>query len=110
MIQLSIELEEAGKIEGVGFGTRLRKIVFPLSKSGFISGFLLVFMAIMKELDLIVLLVSPKTQTLPYLTYYYMSGGMEQHANASAVLMFLIVYVIYWIANKFFKADISAGF
>ncbi|MGI5174295.1 iron ABC transporter permease [Treponema sp. OMZ 840] len=110
MIQLSIELEEAGKIAGAGFGMRLRKIVFPLSKSGFISGFLLVFMAIMKELDLIVLLVSPKTQTLPYLTYYYMSGGMEQHANASAVLMFLIVYAVYWIANKFFKADISAGF
>ena len=64
----------------------------------------------MKELDLIVLLVSPKTQTLPYLTYYYMSGGMEQHANASAVLMFLIVFLSYWAANKIFGADITSSF
>lgn len=110
MMQISTELEEAGKIKGAGFAARMMRIVFPLSKNGFISGFFLIFVAVMKELDLIVLLVSPKTQTLPYLTYYYMSGGMEQHANASAVLMFLIVFLSYWAANKIFGADITSSF
>ena len=74
------------------------------------SGFMLIFMAIMKELDLLVILISPTTQTMPYMAYSYMSGGMEQYSNVVAILMFLVVFLIYWIANKFFNADISQGF
>ena len=77
-----------------------------------VSGFviMLIFMAIMKELDLLVILISPTTQTMPYIAYSYMSGGMEQYSNVVAILMFLVVFLIYWIANKFFNADISQGF
>ena len=110
MLQISVELEEADHISGAHFLTRFRKIVFPLSKNGFMSGFMLIFMAIMKELDLLVILISPTTQTMPYMAYSYMSGGMEQYSNVVAILMFLVVFLIYWIANKFFNADISQGF
>ena len=110
MLQISVELEEAAHISGARFMTRFRKIVFPLSKNGFMSGFMLIFMAIMKELDLLVILISPTTQTMPYMAYSYMSGGMEQYSNVVAILMFLVVFLIYWIANKFFNADISQGF
>ena len=55
MLQISGELEEAATIEGAGFFRRFVKIVFPLSKGGFISGFMLIFVSIMKELDLIIL-------------------------------------------------------
>ena len=75
MLQISVELEEAAHISGAHFLTRFRKIVFPLSKNGFMSGFMLIFMAIMKELDLLVILISPTTQTMPYMAYSYMSGG-----------------------------------
>ena len=51
MLQISGELEEAATIEGAGFFRRFVKIVFPLSKGGFISGFMLIFVSIMKELD-----------------------------------------------------------
>lgn len=43
MLQISGELEEAATIEGAGFFRRFVKIVFPLSKGGFISGFMLIF-------------------------------------------------------------------
>ena len=109
MLQISVELEEAAHISGAHFLTRFRKIVFPLSKNGFMSGFMLIFMAIMKELDLLVILISPTTQTMPYMAYSYMSGGMEQYSNVVAILMFLVVFLIYWIANKFFNADIEVG-
>ena len=110
MLQISVELEEAAHISGAHFMKRFRRIVFPLSKNGFMSGFMLIFMAIMKELDLLVILISPTTQTMPYMAYSYMSGGMEQYSNVVAILMFLVVFLIYWIANKFFNADISQGF
>ena len=61
MLQISGELEEAAMIEGAGFFKRFVKIVFPLSKGGFISGFMLIFVSIMKELDLIILIMTPKT-------------------------------------------------
>nr|WP_304057542.1 ABC transporter permease subunit [Enterocloster clostridioformis] len=51
MLQISTELEEAAQVENVGFPRRFFKIVFPLSKGGMISGFMLVFISIMKELD-----------------------------------------------------------
>ena len=110
MMQINVELEEAAQIENAGFITRFRRIVFPLSKGGFMSGFMLIFMAVMKELDLLVILISPNTQTLPYMAYSYMSGGMEQFSNVVSIIMFVVVFVIYWIANKFFNADITQGF
>ena len=39
------------------------------------SGFMLIFMAVMKELDLLVILISPNTQTLPYMAYSLHVGG-----------------------------------
>jgi len=107
MLQISTELEEAGRIKGAGFFYRMRRIIFPLSKSGFLSGFLLIFVAVFKELDLIVLLVSPATQTLPFLTYSYMNNNYEQLADASAVLMFLLVFFVYWFSSKVFKTDLT---
>lgn len=35
---------------------------------------------------------------------------MEQFSNVVAIIMFVVVFVIYWIANKFFNADITQGF
>ena len=64
-------------------------------------------MAVFKELDLIVLLVSPETQTLPFLTYSFMNNNYEQLADASAVLMFLIVFFVYWFSSKIFKTDLT---
>lgn len=110
MLQISVELEEAAHIQGAGFFKRFGRIVLPLSKKGFMSGFMLIFMAIMKELDLLVILISPSTQTMPYMAYSYMSGGMEQYSNVVAILMFVVVFLIYWVANRFFNADISQGF
>lgn len=110
MLQISQELEEAAHVQGASFMRRFIRIVFPLAKNGFMSGFMLIFMAVMKELDLLVILISPSTQTMPYMAYSYNSGGMEQYAAVVAILMFVIVYLIYWVANKFFNADISQGF
>ena len=78
MLQISGELEEAATIEGAGFFRRFVKIVFPLSKGGFISGFMLIFVSIMKELDLIILIMTPTTSTLPYLAFRYQNGNSPQ--------------------------------
>ena len=110
MMQIGVELEEAAVIEGASFGKRFVKIILKLSKGGFMSGFMLIFISIMKELDLIVILMTPKMSTLPYMAYSYAEGGFDQLSNVVAVIMFAIVFFVYFLANKFTNADISKGF
>jgi len=109
MMQISLELEEAGQIAGAGFMKRFVQIMFPLSKNGFISGFMLIFISIMKELDLIVILMTPSQTTLPFMAYTYSVDGYVQAANAVVIVMFVIVFFVYWLANRFFNADIAGG-
>lgn len=107
MLQISGELEEAATIEGAGFFKRFVKIVFPLSKGGFISGFMLIFVSIMKELDLIILIMTPTTSTLPYLAFQYQNGNSPQASNCVAIVMFSIVFLVYALANIFGDADLA---
>ena len=107
MLQISGELEEAATIEGAGFFRRFVKIVFPLSKGGFISGFMLIFVSIMKELDLISLIMTPTTSTLPYLAFRYQNGNSPQASDCVAIVMFSIVFLVYAIANLSGKADLA---
>jgi iron(III) transport system permease protein len=109
MMQIGLELEEAGQIAGAGFLKRFTSIMFPLSKNGFMSGFMLIFISIMKELDLIVILMTPTQTTLPFMAYTYSVEGYTQAANAVVIVMFVIVFFVYWLANKFFNADIAGG-
>ena len=107
MLQIGGELEEAAEIAGAGFFKRFVRIVFPLSKGGFISGFMLIFVSIMKELDLIILLMTPTTSTLPYLAFQYQNGNASQASDCVAIVMFSIVFLVYAIANIFGDADLA---
>ena len=109
MLQISNELEEAGQLAGANFVSRFMRIVFPLAKNGFMSGLMLILISIMKELDLIIILMTPTQATLPYMAYTYSTSGFQQPASAVAIVMFAMVFFFYWIANKFFHADIAGG-
>lgn len=110
MMQISYELEEAAQIAGAGFLKRFSKIVFPLSKGGFWSGFMLIFISIIKELDLLALLITPNYQTLPFMAFAFSSETLGQLSNAITLVLFVIVFLVYFLANKFTDADISKGF
>lgn len=106
MLQIGVELEEAADIAGASFWRRLRSIVIPLAKQGFISGFMLVFISIAKELDLIVILMTPNNRTLSYLAFSYSREGMSQMADAISICVLLFILVCYRIANHY-GADIG---
>ncbi|MDR1178890.1 MAG: iron ABC transporter permease [Spirochaetales bacterium] len=107
MMQISVELEEAAGIAGSSFIRRLTRIVIPLSKGGLFSGIMLIFISIIKELDLLIMIITPKMKTLSILAYEYASENFDPYANVVAVIMFLMVFAVYWFANRFGKADIA---
>lgn len=109
MMQISGELEEAAKIQGASFFQRFTKIMFPLTKQGLLSAFLIGFISAMKQLDLVILLVTPKTGTLPTLTFDYAETGYPQFANAIMLMIIAITMITYYIAAKWGKADLTKG-
>ena len=109
MMQISTELEEAAQIEGIGFAKRFVKIIAPLAKSGFMSSFMVTFIGVIKELDLILLVATPKDYNLPLLSYQYKNSFMEPYSNAVTVMLFVIVLGTYVIADKFFDIDLTGG-
>ena len=106
MLQIGVELEEAADLAGASFWRRMRSIIIPLAKQGFISGFMLVFISIAKELDLIVILMTPNNHTLSYLAFSYSKDGMSQMADAISICVLIFILVCYRIANHF-GADIG---
>ena len=106
MMQIAVELEEAADINGANFWQRMGKIVLPLAKNGFISGFMLTFISIAKELDLIIIMMDKHTQTMSYLAFTYSQEGLNQMADAISVCVLLFILVCYITANRF-GADIG---
>lgn len=109
MMQISTELEEAAQVKGAGLIRRFTRILLPLSKKGFMSGFLLIFISAMKELDLLVLLTTPSTATLTALTYSYSDLGFDQLSNVVILIIMALTMAIYLLSEKLAKADISQG-
>ena len=106
MMQIAVELEEAADINGASFWQRMGKIVLPLAKNGFVSGFMLTFISIAKELDLIIIMMDKHTQTLSYLAFTYSQEGYNQMADAVSVCVLFFILVCYIIANRL-GADIG---
>ena len=107
MLQIGNELEEAANMAGARYFNRLTSIVFSLSKWGELTDAMLIFVSIMKELDLIILIMTPSTSTLPYLAFQYQNGNSPQASNCVAIVMFSIVFLVYAIANIVGDADLA---
>lgn len=109
LMQIGNELEEAAVLGGASWFTRFRRLLLPLSRKSLLSAFILVFIGAMKEMELIIMLVTPRTETLTTLTFYYVEKGYEQLTNVVLMIIIAIVVTVYLLAVKFGKADLTKG-
>lgn len=103
MMQVGRELEEAAMVAGAGPWRRFARIIFPLTTSGFTSGFLLTFITTMRELSLIILLVTPATELLASQTMFYTENGNDQMANCVILILIALVATGNFIIGKVTK-------
>ena len=108
MLQLSGEIEEAAIITGCSWGKRMTRILFPIQKSSFISGYLLPFISCMREYTLFVLITSGFTLATNVMEYFTRNGA-SQIANAINLLLVLFVIVTNLLVNKLTGASIDKG-
>lgn len=109
IMQVGSELEEAATMAGAAWLTRFRRIILPLSTSGLVSGFLLTFITTMRELSLIVLLVTPATRTLTVFSFRYSQQGWIQYSDAVVIVIVAIVLVAEWLVRRVSGGSIAQG-
>jgi iron(III) transport system permease protein len=109
MMQVGKELEEAGQVAGASVWRRFTRIIFPLTSSGFVAGFLLTFITTMRELSLIILLVTPSTQLLASQTMRYTENGDSQLANAVIIILITLVVIGNFLIGRFRGGSLKKG-
>lgn len=108
MLQLSNEIEEAAIIVGVPWWKRMTKVLFPIQKSSFISGYLLPFISCMRELTLFVLLTGSGTLLTATLQLYEQYDS-TQISNGINLIIIVTVLIINLLVNKLTGASIDKG-
>jgi iron(III) transport system permease protein len=91
MLQIDKSLEESARVQGIGWLRRLHKIIVPMSMNGLVAGMLLTFITTMRELSLIILLLSPTNMVLTGVIFNYQAQDMTQHSGAVTLLLVLII-------------------
>ncbi len=109
MMQVGHELEEAAQIAGANVWQRFRRVIFPLTSAGFVSGFLLTFITVMRELSLIILLVTRDTQVLASQTMRYVEAGRDQMANIVILILIFITVTGNLIIGRFRGGSLQKG-
>lgn len=109
MLQLGHEIEEAGIISGASWFTRMKRLILPLQKSGLLSGILLPMVSAMRELSLLIILITPGTHLLTTLTFKYTDYGFYSISNALLLINIFIVLVLTMVVQKITGSDLSKG-
>ena len=108
MMQLSGEIEEAAIIVNTPWWKRMTRVLFPIQKSSFISGYLLPFVSCMRELSLFILLTTSGTLITTLLSYWD-ERGVTQISNGINLLIILVVLIVNFVTNKATGASIDKG-
>ena len=98
--RISPNLLEAGRLQGVSFEKSLFKIILPLIRPSILTGFLIVFVDIFKELPVTLLLRPFNFETLATYVYQYAKEEMLEQCAVAALLIIIIGIIPVIVLNK----------
>ena len=108
MLQLSNEIEEAAVIQNIPWVKRMVRIIFPIQKSSFLSGYLLPFISCMRELSLFVF-IAPSGLLLTTLMFQLSETGLPALENAANLILVVVILIFNFIINKITGASLDKG-
>ncbi len=92
--QLEPSLDEAARVCGAGFMARLRDIIGPLAAPAVAAGAIMVFLSAFNEIQISILLVSARVQTIGPMIIFLEEGGAPTLSAAVGCLMVLAVLLM----------------
>lgn len=109
MMQLGNEPEEAAMVCGARWRVRFFRIVVPILKKSLVTGIILPFISGMKELVLVVFLVTPGLELLTTQVLRYIDFGYIQLANAVVVVIVVIITLLTLVLQKITGTGLTSG-
>lgn len=109
MMQVGREPEEAGMVLGAGFFRRILTIIGPLQKTALVTAIILPFISGMKELSLVIMLVTPGTEMLTTQSLRFLDYGHTQLANATILIIGLVVMLLVLFLQRITKTNLAGG-
>lgn len=110
MAQLGREAEEAGRVIGAGWITRMRAIVLPIQRGPMITAVLMPFISGIKNVSLFIILAVPATDVLTTWALRLVDYNYVQAANAVMLMIALISWAGTTAINRLTKTGIAQGF
>ncbi len=103
--QLSQSLEESARMSGSSVFKNIQKIVMPLTKGGFISSFIIIFIFCLGEIGVTQMISPPGFQTMPMRIETLMHYGNYPYVSSLSLLMLSFIFVLYtlywWVYRKY---------
>lgn len=94
IIQLSNELEEAGRIAGASWVYTFRRVVLPLLRPALAIGWLIFMITVIRDVSTVVLLYGAKSRTLA-ITYFEFQGAGEYEKAAAIGLLMTVLGMVF---------------
>lgn len=98
-IQISKDLEDASAVSGAGFFRTFRKVVAPLALPGVLSGWTLLLVMFVRELDVSTVLARPGSEVLSVQLYRAVADALWGRVAALGLIMVAISTTLVLIAN-----------
>jgi iron(III) transport system permease protein len=90
LMQVGVELEEAGRVTGASQGRVMRDVTVPLIRYGLLGSWLLIFMTFTREYSTGVYLLGPNTEVIgSMIVSLFGSGGLDLVAALSVINVLL---------------------
>ena len=100
--QIDKGLEEASEIHGASETFTIRKILFPLLRPGFISGWVLLFISMMRELGVIIFIYKAKTMVITAaILELWVAGSYNTMVALTMVQLILILLSLVVVIRLF---------
>lgn len=106
--QISADLEDTALTFG-SWRAAFFRILVPMTKDGFVIAFIIAFIGVAKELDLVALLIPARNPVLTWYALAYYQEGYFQHWSVVSIvllaLIFLVVGAAYWFGFQLFDRE-----
>jgi iron(III) transport system permease protein len=103
LLQIDKSIEEASSISGASSAYSFRRIILPLLRNAFFSGFVYAFVRAMTAVSAIIFLVSPRWSLATSKIFSLFEASRYSAAAAYVTIMILIILAAIGIINFFVK-------
>jgi iron(III) transport system permease protein len=109
MSQLSGEIEEAAVIQDTNWFKRVFRIIIPIQKSSFISGYSLPFITCTREYSLFIMLATNDSCLLTIMLKHFDDVGLPALSSACNLIIIIFVLVANLLVTLFTGSKIDNG-